>query len=120
MAYDAAREVVVLVGELAAERAREKEAPDDWCYVNNFEAPDKPIALKLPRGMACRLRSDMQHAVEELLAQQASADQPALVLRNAERRGFVASANPRNTAASSHHLFCPPCQKRHQAKPVAK
>jgi lon-related putative ATP-dependent protease len=39
----------------------------DWCYVNNFNSPDKPIALRLPRGMAGQLRSDMAHAVEDLL-----------------------------------------------------
>ncbi len=39
----------------------------DWCYVNNFEAPDKPIALCLPKGMGHQLRDDMNHAVEELL-----------------------------------------------------
>jgi len=45
-------------------------APDqlsDWCYVNNFDSPDRPIALRLPRGMACQLRRDMNHAVEDLL-----------------------------------------------------
>jgi len=41
--------------------------PSDWCYVNNFEAPDKPIALRLPAGMGTQLRRDMNHAVEELL-----------------------------------------------------
>lgn len=44
-----------------------RTAPSDWCYVNNFDSPDKPIALRLPKGMACRLRSDMNHTVEELL-----------------------------------------------------
>ncbi|MEJ2531823.1 MAG: ATP-binding protein [Halioglobus sp.] len=39
----------------------------DWCYVNNFESPDKPIVLRLPRGMGCQLRDDMAHAVEDLL-----------------------------------------------------
>jgi hypothetical protein len=46
-------------------------APDqlsDWCYVNDFDFPDRPIALRLPRGMACALRDDMNHAVEELLS----------------------------------------------------
>jgi lon-related putative ATP-dependent protease len=46
-------------------------APDqlsDWCYVNDFDFPDRPIALRLPRGMACALRGDMNHAVEELLS----------------------------------------------------
>ena len=39
----------------------------DWCYVNNFDAPDQPVALCLPRGMGQQLRSDMVHAVEDLL-----------------------------------------------------
>ncbi len=39
----------------------------DWCYVNNFDSPDKPVALRLPPGMACQLRDDMAHAVEDLL-----------------------------------------------------
>ena len=39
----------------------------DWCYVNNFDSPDHPIALCLPRGMGPQLRRDMAHAVEDLL-----------------------------------------------------
>ncbi|MEH6634015.1 MAG: ATP-binding protein [Halioglobus sp.] len=39
----------------------------DWCYVNNFDAPDKPKALRLPKGIARQLRDDMVHMVEELL-----------------------------------------------------
>jgi lon-related putative ATP-dependent protease len=39
----------------------------DWCYVNNFDAPDKPIALQLAPGQAGQLRSDMARAVEDLL-----------------------------------------------------
>jgi lon-related putative ATP-dependent protease len=39
----------------------------DWCYVNNFDQPDKPDALRLPRGMASKLRRDMVGAVEDLL-----------------------------------------------------
>ena len=40
----------------------------DWCYVNNFDAPHKPIALGLPPGMGRQLRTDMAHCVEDLLA----------------------------------------------------
>lgn len=40
----------------------------DWCYVNNFDAPHKPIALSLPRGTGRQLRADMLHCVEDLLA----------------------------------------------------
>lgn len=40
----------------------------DWCYVNNFDAPDKPIVLALPPGLGKQLRADMAHCVEDLLA----------------------------------------------------
>ncbi len=53
----------LLMTESAVPRAK----VSDWCYVNNFEAPDKPIALCLRQGMAHQLRDDMAHAVEELL-----------------------------------------------------
>ena len=50
---------------------RESAAPQgevsDWCYVNNFASPDKPIALQLPPGKAEQLRVDMAQAVEDLL-----------------------------------------------------
>ena len=46
--------------------AASQDAPDDWCYVNNFEDPQKPVALRLPAGRACPLRDDMEHLVEEL------------------------------------------------------
>lgn len=39
----------------------------DWCYVNNFEAADQPISLRLPQGMARQLRNDMTRTVEDLL-----------------------------------------------------
>lgn len=49
------------------EREAEKEAvPSDWCYVNNFEDPHKPLVVEIPAGKACPLRDDMEHLVEEL------------------------------------------------------
>src|SRR5690606_558198 len=41
--------------------------PVDWCYVNNFDSPHKPIILALPAGKGRLLRSDMLGAVEDLL-----------------------------------------------------
>ena len=55
----------VLAGELARERARQKGAPADWCYVNNFANPEKPRALCLPAGRGSGFRDDMQNLVEE-------------------------------------------------------
>jgi predicted ATP-dependent protease len=49
------------------ERVREAEAPPDWCYVNNFETPHRPRALRLPAGRGQRLHEDMRHLVEDLL-----------------------------------------------------
>ncbi len=33
--------------------------PDDWCYVNNFDNPLQPRALRLPVGRAVELRKEM-------------------------------------------------------------
>ncbi|MBY0577524.1 MAG: AAA family ATPase [Burkholderiales bacterium] len=48
------------------EKAKNEHEPSDWCYVNNFSIPHKPVALKLPPSMAGRLAGDMLHLVEEL------------------------------------------------------
>lgn len=52
---------------LDASNAAPQGEVTDWCYVNNFDAPDKPIALQLPPGHAEKLRHDMAQAVEDLL-----------------------------------------------------
>lgn len=41
--------------------------PDDWCYVNNFQNPQKPIALKFPPGEAIIFKQDMKMFIEQLL-----------------------------------------------------
>ena len=46
--------------------------PNDWAYVNDFERPDEPKALRLPPGGGVRLRDrfdQLLHALEELLPQ---------------------------------------------------
>ena len=40
--------------------------PPDWCYVHNFDEQHKPIALRLPAGRGCALRTDMEKLIEEL------------------------------------------------------
>jgi lon-related putative ATP-dependent protease len=40
--------------------------PDEWCYVNNFESPESPRALKLPPGRGIQLREDVRHLLENL------------------------------------------------------
>ena len=55
-----------LVNRLLGETASDAAAPDDWIYVNNFEEPRKPRALRLPAGRGALLRNDMQQLVSEL------------------------------------------------------
>lgn len=38
----------------------------DWAYVNNFDEPHKPLALRLPRGRGMQLREHMRALVEDL------------------------------------------------------
>lgn len=40
--------------------------PNDWAYVNNFERPDEPKALRLPPGGGVRLRDRFDHLLDEL------------------------------------------------------
>ncbi len=47
-------------------QAKASPIPSDWCYVNNFENPGKPKALRLPAGRAARLQFDMEGLIEEL------------------------------------------------------
>ena len=47
------------------ERAKTKDAPPDWCYVNNFSDPSQPRALQLPTGRGKELQRDMRKLVSE-------------------------------------------------------
>jgi lon-related putative ATP-dependent protease len=55
-----------MVQQYLERQAAEASPPDDWCYVNNFEQPHKPIALRLPAGMGSSLRWDIQELIEDL------------------------------------------------------
>lgn len=54
------------VRQLLAEEAARRPTPDDWVYVNNFETPHKPRAMRLPPGQAAVLRQGMQTLVDDL------------------------------------------------------
>lgn len=55
-----------LVRQRITSHAADAEPPLDWVYVNNFDAPQKPIAISLPPGRGATLRRDMEGLVEEL------------------------------------------------------
>jgi lon-related putative ATP-dependent protease len=56
-----------LLEEYLNAKAGAREPPDDCCYVNNFDASHKPVALRLPAGRGCRLREDMIRCIEDLI-----------------------------------------------------
>jgi lon-related putative ATP-dependent protease len=56
----------VLVRKLVAEQARARGAPRDWCYVNNFQDPERPQALDFRSGQGREFRRDMHDLIEEL------------------------------------------------------
>jgi lon-related putative ATP-dependent protease len=55
-----------LVHRFFEEQARQDGVPSSWCYVNNFEEPHKPRAVRLPPGKGTKFRQDMEELVEEL------------------------------------------------------
>lgn len=56
-----------LVRQFLTQHAQNAPTPDDWVYVHNFEAPERPRALRLPPGTAVRLAQSMRHLLEEAL-----------------------------------------------------
>ena len=59
---------VAAVREQLALHARSMETPDDWCYVNNFDDPARPLCLRVPAGQAMHLRDDVARLIDELRA----------------------------------------------------
>ena len=55
-----------LVERLLRAQAATEETPPDWCYVNNFDDPQKPRRLSLPPGQGATLAEAMKRLIEEL------------------------------------------------------
>ena len=45
-------------------RAKDEPVPDDWCYVNNFVDPDRPLAISLPAGHSREFAKHMDELIE--------------------------------------------------------
>ena len=54
------------ISRLLEQKSAEEAVPPDWCYVYDFDHPQKPNALQLPSGQAPTLQNDMKALVEEL------------------------------------------------------
>jgi len=46
--------------------AETQPTPDDWCYVHNFQDPDRPKALNLPAGKGREFQRDMERLIGAL------------------------------------------------------
>ncbi|BCX81044.1 hypothetical protein MIT9_P0622 [Methylomarinovum caldicuralii] len=54
------------VTDVVSQRAAQRPAPPDWCYLHNFKDPFKPKRLQLPAGHGRRLQQDIQELIDEL------------------------------------------------------
>src|SRR5258706_10520251 len=55
-----------MIKDLLERKSADQLAPDDWCYVKNFDDSDKPFVLRLAAGKGSKLQADMDHFVEDL------------------------------------------------------
>lgn len=54
-----------LVRQILEQKAVSRSAADDWCYVNNFENPQKPRALRLPAGWGNDFKKEIEQLIED-------------------------------------------------------
>jgi lon-related putative ATP-dependent protease len=55
-----------LVRQMAKRLAQASPAPSDWCYVNNFQDPSRPVCLALPAGQGASFKRAMGDFIEGL------------------------------------------------------
>ncbi len=55
-----------LLGQVLKHLARQAATPDDWCYVMNHQAPNRPRVLSLPPARGSQLKLDLERAVASL------------------------------------------------------
>ncbi|MBW8457369.1 MAG: AAA family ATPase [Thiobacillus sp.] len=55
-----------LLKQAMHEVAAGKRVPPDLCYLHNFDAPERPLALRLPAGEGRQLRQSLAQAVKSL------------------------------------------------------
>lgn len=58
-----------LLGEMMAREAASRPVPPDLCYLHHFEAPEHPVALRLPAGGGRLLRQGMADLARTLQAE---------------------------------------------------
>lgn len=56
-----------LISSVLAEHATKIPVPPDWCYLYNFDFPEKPIAVSFPAGEGLIFQHQMKMLIEKLL-----------------------------------------------------
>ena len=54
------------IRQVLKKASKQKSTPPDWCYIHNFENPEKPIALALPAGHGRHFQYSMKTMIERL------------------------------------------------------
>ena len=54
------------VAKYLADKAELEPVPDDWVYVFNFMAPDKPKSMRLPTGIGTKFKAAMAELINDL------------------------------------------------------
>ncbi|MFW6361544.1 MAG: Lon protease family protein [Spirochaetota bacterium] len=49
-----------IVKQFINQKALEKPVPDDWCYIYNFDTPNRPKAINMAAGQGRQFRDDME------------------------------------------------------------
>lgn len=55
-----------LVRQMVKQLAQAAPAPSDWCYVNNFQDPSRPLCLSLPAGQGASFQRAMADFIDGL------------------------------------------------------
>jgi lon-related putative ATP-dependent protease len=57
-----------LIKAVLEDEAKNISPPDDWCYIYNFEDPEKPLPLHFPAGQGAMFQADMKRLLDEISA----------------------------------------------------
>ncbi|HSN69176.1 MAG TPA: ATP-binding protein, partial [Thermoanaerobaculia bacterium] len=53
-----------IVRSIVKRLAKDRPVPDDWCYINNFKDPDRPLSVKLAPGRGREFQLDMERFID--------------------------------------------------------
>ncbi|WP_326908651.1 Lon protease family protein [Sedimentibacter sp. MB31-C6] len=51
---------------VVSKKAAQKSVPEDWCYINNFNEKEKPLAVSLEAGQGKIFQKDMEKLISNL------------------------------------------------------